>query len=193
VLVLAAAQIHRLARLRLNGFGGGVLILSSDAWASLKAEYKILRWGQGSHDICPLPIKIADLLLKATELVPLEPENLIMLQQELKVSDRWMQQRVIPGLKKLQRQRGKAGEAEAIAAIALIIEELRSRTPVTCHVVVEIGGHQAQIQEHFQNLLDKMREAQFDDDTPIKLLRETFAKWHDLVLKAGEGMGEFIR
>jgi hypothetical protein len=187
VLILSVAEINRLASLRLSGFSGAVLILSSDSFNTLKTKHRILRWGQGSHDACQFPWKLPDLLQKVTELEPMEPENLKMLQKELEAPNRWYQRRVIPSLKKLEKQ----GNGEALASVATLIEELRAQTPVAFHAVVEIGNRSAQLQQHFQILLAEMGQSDSYEDTQIALLREAFAKWRDLVVKAGEGLGTF--
>ncbi|MFB2979569.1 hypothetical protein [Microseira sp. BLCC-F43] len=192
VLVLSCEQISRLAELRLHGFDGAVLVLASESFDALGAKHPILLWGQGSHDACTYPWKLPDLLEKVAELVPMEPENLKMLQKELKAADRWFQRRVIPCLRKLAKKQGNgAVDAKALRSLTTIIEQLRADTPVACHAVVEVGGYSAQIQQHFQTLLEQMGQPDNYDDTQIVLLREVFTKWRDLVMKAGEGLGAF--
>lgn len=192
VLLLSQEQISQLASLRLLGFGGAVLILSSESFDVLKEKHAILQWGQGSHDVWQFPWTLPGLLTKVTELVSLEPENLKMLQKELKAPEQWFQRRVIPCLKKLEKQQKRQkGDLEAIASLVTIIEELRALTPVACHVVVEIGGRSAQIQQHFQMLLEEMRQSPSLSDAQIQLIYQVFLKWRDLVTKAGEGLGAF--
>ncbi|HAZ46823.1 MAG TPA: hypothetical protein DDW76_30740 [Cyanobacteria bacterium UBA11369] len=192
LLVLSSEQINRLAELRLHNFDGAVLVLASESFDALKAKHPILCWGQGSHDACTYPWKLPDLLEKVVELVPMEPENLKMLQKELKAADRWYQRRVIPCLSKLEKKpENRAVDAKALASLATIIEQLRAYTPVACHAVVEVRGDSAQIQQHFQILLEQMGQSDNYDRTQIVLLREVFTKWRDLVMKAGEGLGAF--
>ena len=192
ILILSAEQITRLAELRLHSFDGAVLVLASESFDALKAKHPILRWGQGSHEACIYPWKLPDLLQKVVELVPMEPENLKMLQQELKAANQWFQQQVIPCLKKLEkRQTDGFWDLKVLASLTTIIEQLRAYTPVACHAVVEIGGRSAQIQQHFQILIESMQLQGSYDDTQIALLREVFTKWRDLVMKAGEGLGAF--
>lgn len=192
ILILSTEQISRLAELRLHGFDGAVLVLASESFDALKAKHPILCWGQGSHDACTYPWKLPDLLQKVVELVPMEPENLKMLQKELKAANQWFQRRVIPCLRKLEKmQENGAWDANALASLATIIEQLRADTPVACHAVVEVGGYSAQIQQHFQILLEQMGQPDTYNKVQIVLLREVFAKWRDLVVKAGEGLGAF--
>lgn len=192
VLVLSTEQISRLAELRLHGFDGAVLILASESFDALKAKHPILLWGQGSHDTCSYPWKLPDLLQKVVELVSMEPENLKMLQQELKAANQWYQRRVIPCLKKLEKMQGNGTwDAKALSSLATIIEQLRAYTPVAFHAVVEVGGDRAQIQQHFQIVLEQISQADTCDRNQIVMLREIFAKWRDLVVKAGEGLGSF--
>ncbi|HAX78042.1 MAG TPA: hypothetical protein DCY88_20025 [Cyanobacteria bacterium UBA11372] len=192
VLILSTEQISRLAELRWHGFDGAVLVLGSESFEALGAKHPILLWGQGSHDVCTYAGKLPDLLQKVAELVPMEPENLKMLQKELKAANQWFQRRVIPCLRKLEKMpQNGAWDAKALASLATIIEQLRAHTPVACHAVVEVGGYSAQIQQHFQILLEQMSQADTCDRTQIVLLREVFAKWRDLVVKAGEGLRAF--
>lgn len=192
ILMLSTEQINRLAELRLHSFDGAVLVLASESFNALKAKQPILCWGQGSHDACTYPWKLPDLLQKVVELVPMEPENLKMLQKELKAADRWFQRRIVPCLRKLEKSQEKgAWDVTALASLVTIIEQLRAETPVACHAVVEVGGNSAQIQQHFQIILEQMGQADTCDRTQIALLREVFAKWRDLVVKAGEGLGAF--
>jgi hypothetical protein len=192
ILILSAEQITKLAELRLHGFDGAVLVLASESFDALKAKQPILCWGQGSHDACTYPWTLPDLLQKVVELVPMEPENLKMLQKELKAANQWFQRRIIPCLRKLEKMaENGAGDAKTLASLVTIIEQLRAQTPVACHAVVEVGGDSAQIQQHFQIILDQMGQADTCDRRQIALLRELFAKWRDLVVKAGEGLGAF--
>lgn len=192
LLILSPEQISRLAELRSHGFDGAVLVLASESFDALKAKQPILRWGQGSHDACTYPWKLPDLLQKVMELVPMEPENLKMLQKELKAANQWFQRRVIPCLRKLEKMpENRTWDTKVLASLATIIEQLRADTPVACHAVVEVGGYSAQIQQHFQILLEQMGEPDSYDRSQIVLLREVFAKWRDLVVKAGEGLGAF--
>lgn len=189
LLLLSQARINKLAGLRLRGLNSGVLILSSDPFETLKQKHRILRWGQGSHDACRFPWVLPDLLKKSLQLAPLEPENLTMLQKELKAPAIWYQRRVVPSLRKLEKQKGDL--STELEAIARIIEDLRAYTPVACHAVVEIGDRSAQLQQHFQILVDQMQQSRCRDETKIALLRQTFERWRDLVLNAGEGLGAF--
>ena len=180
-------QIGRLVRLRLYGFNGGVLVISHHSFESLRARHRILRWGQGSHDVCRFPCNLADLITKVAELVPLERENLSMLQSELKAPDRLLEHRVIPCLKRLERRNRNL--SREVDTITTIINDLRAHTPVACHTVVKIGGREAQIQEHFRILVEEVRSLQEFDDRPLELLREVFERWRDLLLNVGEGVG----
>jgi hypothetical protein len=191
LLLLSHDQINKLAMLRLLGFDGAVLVLSSDPFNVLKEQYGILRWGQGSHDACPPAEKLTNFLEKLAELGPMEPENLNMLQKELKAPRRWFTRRVTPCIKRLEKAKETANQAEAIASLTKLVEELRAITPVACHAVVEIEGDRAQIQQHFQILLEKISKSGSYDETQIALIRQIFTKWRDLVMQAGEGLGAF--
>lgn len=180
-------QIGRLAGLRLHGFIGGALIISQSSFESLRARHRILRWGHGSHDVCHFPCSLVDLLIKVAEITPLEPENLHLLQNEIKAPDRLIDRRVIPCLKRLGK-RNRDLDRE-INDIITIIGNLRACTPVACHAVVKIGGRKAQIQKHFKMLVEELRKLQDFDNRPVVLLRELFERWRSVLIDVGEGVG----
>jgi hypothetical protein len=116
-------------------------------------------------------------------LIPLEPENLKMLQNELTAPKRWFKARILPTLKRLER------DPQVIAEIADIISEIRAKTPVACHATTQIAGETVQIQQHFRHAIDRLQTA--PQPETIVHLRQTFEQWRDLTLSGGEGLGTF--
>ena len=186
VLIITENQLNDLAALRLHGFAGAVLILSSNSFASVKEKHRILRSGAGSHDGCDFPWKLAELLGKISELVPLESENLEMLQEELKAPEKWLKCEVYPRLKRLQQS--SENFLQELGEIALIIQQLRGETRAACHVIVEIEGHSAQIQQHFQQAIEEMRQSQKPEKTMIDRLHQIFERWQKIILSSEEGL-----
>ena len=182
LLILNQSQLPHLAILRCQGFAGAVLILTTNPYANLLQKHRILRWGQGSHAVFTAPYALPELLQAIDRLVPLEPENLKMLQTELTAPQRWFKTRVIPTLNRLP-------DPQALTQIANIITELRAKTPVACHASIEIAGETAQIQQHFRQAIDRIQTAPNDDT--ILHLRQIFDRWRDIVLSGGEGLGTF--
>lgn len=185
ILILTENQINSLATFRAYNFAGAVLILTSNPVYTVKEKHRILRWGQDSHTVYNVREQILDLLPKIFSLVPLEPENLKMLQKELQAPKHWLQQQVIPILKRLPKH------PEDLDAIANIISEIRASTPSACHSVIEIGGNRAQIQQHFQRLMNILRHSSTPDQDIINQLKQVFEQWRKIVLEAGEGLGTF--
>jgi len=186
LLLIDQHQICHLTGLRLKGFSGAVLILSFDSFETLSRKYRILLWGQGSHDTCEPPWTLPRLVAKVRELVPLAPENLKMLQRELRAPERKLKDRVMPILKRLQERNNNI--YRDLEKIASVVGVIRSHSPVACHAVVEIGGRKAQIQEHFQRLVEEIRTSGKSEDKVVAL-REVFERWRALVLETGEGPG----
>jgi hypothetical protein len=183
ILILNDTQITHLPNLRLHGFAGAALILSTNPHNNLLQTHRILRWGQGSHAIFTAPYSLLQLLQTIPTLIPLEPENLKMLQNELTAPKRWFKARILPTLKRLER------DPQAIAEIADIITEIRAKTPVACHATTQIAGETAQIQQHFRRMIDRLQTA--PQPETIAHLRQTFEQWRDLTLSGGEGLGTF--
>ena len=190
VLIITENQLKYLATLRLYGFAGAVLLLSSSSFPSVKEKHRILRWGEGSHGGCDFLWKLPDLLAKMSELLPLEPENLEMLQKELKASEKWLQRQVKPRLKRLQQS--QENFLDELDEIAIIIEQLRDQTRAACHVIVEIEGHSAQIQQHFQQTVGQMRQAQKPEKAAIARLQQIFEQWQKIILGSEEGLDASI-
>ena len=186
ILIITENQLNDLATLRLHGFAGAVLILSSNSFASVKEKHRLLRSGAGSHDGCDFPWKLAELLGKISELVPLESENLEMLQEELKAPEKWLKCEIKPRLKRLQQS--QESFLDELEQIALIIKQIRDETRAACHVIVEIEGHTAQIQQHFQQTIEQMRQSQKPEKTMIARLQQIFEQWQKIILGSEEGL-----
>jgi hypothetical protein len=185
-LVMDETQVSLLPALRLKGIDGGVLVLSFTSPEKLMENYRILRWGDGSHMVSQFPWDIRDLIMKVSELVPMEPENLKMLQSELAISaDKILDEAVGPCLNDLIKN---PRNARTVNQLANIISEIRARTPVACHSVVSIDGKELQIQQHLDTYINALHERESTTVLVIYLLREVFHQWRDLVVKSGEGL-----
>jgi len=185
-IVITENQIDVLAKLRLRGLTGPVLILSHEDFESLMQKNRILRWSHVSHAACEFPWELTDLLLKLGALEALEPENLKQLQKELRAApDRVLKQKVAPRLKRLERQ--TTDKQDELEELIEVMESLRESTRVACHSVLTIRGRQAQIQQHLQRLIEEIRDAA-DYQPQLKDLWEVFSRWRDLVVETGEGL-----
>ena len=185
VLVLAESQVGLLPRLRLLGFSGAVLVLSSVPFSELKKKYRVLRFGQGSHAAVAFPWTLTSLLQETQDLVPMEPENLRVLQNELKAGDRFYTQEVKPCLEQLRQGDDTDAATEKIAGI---VAKVREKTPVACHAIATIEGKSCQIQEHFQAAMNKLRE-KVQWNQAVQQLEAAFEQWRSLVVStAGEGL-----
>lgn len=178
ILVLAESQVvSKLANLRSQGFSGAVLVVSTQPFAQIKRNYRVLRFGQGSHDAFEQPWSLSSLLAKAIELVPMEPENLQFLQNEIKAPEHLYEQKIEPSLKRLREPDGSPKnlvEAEAV------VEQVRAATPVACHAMVTIAGEQKQVQQHLQAALTMLEDhGQYWQG--IQRLEKAFEAWRERV------------
>jgi hypothetical protein len=188
ILILNDTQIAHLPNLRLHGFAGAVLSIATNPHHNPSQKHRILRWGQDSHATFTTPYSLPELLDSIANLVPLEPENLKMLQTELTAPKRWFQSRIIPALKELTQ------DPTDTSKIAQIVSEIRAKTPVACHASIEIAGETAQIQQHFTYILKDLSSSPLSPDRTNDLLgrlRQTFDRWREIAISGGEGLGTF--
>jgi hypothetical protein len=176
ILVLAESQVmSTLARFRAQGFSGSVLVISNQPFDQIKRNYRVLRFGQGSHDAFAAPWLISSLLEKASQLVPMEPENLEFLQNEIAAPRDLYDEKIAPCLHDL-----KAAGSEQRDQIEEIVEQVRARTPVACHAIVTIANEQKQVQQHLQSALAMMENPQEYEQGRYRL-EKAFDAWHERV------------
>jgi hypothetical protein len=173
-------QVPALVEMRLHGFRGAVLILSVAPFDAIKARYRVLRCGHGSHATCVSPFSLPEIIAKITALVPLEPENLTMLQAEIKAPQRFLKSCILPSVRRIRNK--KADLKKELASLTEAFELLRAQTPVACHVVVTINGQQAQIQEHMQRIFDTLRNSPSSLGEPLDNLEHLLREWQRIVM-----------
>ncbi|WP_448573967.1 hypothetical protein [Trichothermofontia sp.] len=184
-LLLTEPQMAHLPTLRLRDFAGAVLVLSLDTFPILKKKHRVLRFAQGSHDALPIPFSLNALLNTATDLVPMEPENLRFFQNEMRAISQIYQHKIVPCLQKLGQPDQRSA---ALQEVANLIEELRTQTPVACHTPVTIEGKHLQIQQHLRQALASLQE-QPGSTACLTYLKEAFNQWYLLVQSAvGENL-----
>lgn len=195
ILILAQKEISKLAWLRLHGFSGAALILSTESFDLLKRRHRILRWQQGSHNTHDCSETLPSLLTKVAKLVPIERGNLRDLRSELKTAmkarDQVFGRQVIAGIERLHiRTADFRREIDAIETAAL---RLFAGTPDACHVRITIMGRELQISEHFHTLVDEIRNSLSPGGEQIAALKEVFEQWRDLVERTAEGLDEILK
>ncbi len=188
IFVIPENQIALLPKLRLKGFIGAVLVLSSIPFSTLKQQHRVLRFGQGSHDSCKTPWMLSTLLEKVKELVPLEPENFKLLHKEIRASQKLCDQQItscLEGIKDLKKSPQE--DSQRIQEIEKTVEKLRADARVACHTIVTIGQDSRQLQQHFQVALDEINI--YDNEQrqkAINRLEEAFNHLKDLLQSTGE-------
>lgn len=188
VIVITESQLSHIPKLRLEGFSGAVLVLSSTPFSLLKQQYRVLRFGEGSHDCFDTHTALPLLLNQLAKLVPLEPENLQFLQKELKAVQKMRNMQItsclenIKHLKKLPHE-----DAMRIKEIEQAIEQWRADARVACHTVVKIGDENKQLQQHLQTALNNISIQDHEQRyQAINKLETAFNHLQDLLQATGE-------
>ncbi len=157
ILVIPENQISILPKLRLKGFTGAILVLSSIPFSTLKQQHRVLRFGYGSHDSCETPLMLSTLLEKVTELVPLEPENFQLLHKELRVYQKLRDKQITSCLEDIKYlKKSPKEDKQRIQEIEKSVEKFRADARVACHTIVTIDQESRQLQQHFQVALDEI-------------------------------------
>ncbi|MEM7064351.1 MAG: hypothetical protein AAF572_14445 [Cyanobacteria bacterium P01_B01_bin.77] len=187
LLVLDESQVHDLKQMRLWGFAGAVLVISKEPFHNLKQRHRVLRFGQGSHKSFPAPWNLQDLLQDLEDMIPLAPENLQFLQQELKASQKLCSSHINPALQCLKHLDSLDGIIKnVIEELEEIVSKIRTDLPVACHATIIIKTHhgkeQCQIQEHFHAALKKLRSG--DRTSGIEQFKQAFSQLQYYVVEA---------
>lgn len=188
LIIITETQLKYLPILRLGNFSGAVLVLTSTPFSLLKQQYRILRFGYGSHDCIGSYSVLPDLLNKIAELLPLEPENLQLLQKELQTMQKTKSNQITFCLENLKYLKNLPYEdKQTIKEIETAIEQLRADARVACHTVVKIGNEDKQLQQHFQTALNNIRiQDQEKKSEAISRLEEAFHHLKYLLQSTGE-------
>ena len=188
IIIMTEYQLKHLPMLRLENFSGAVLVLTSTPFSFLKQHYRILRFGSGSHDCFDSFWVLSDLLNKTAELVPLEPENLKLLQKELKATKKIRNDQITSCLENLKHIKNLSDEDnQRIKEIEKAIEQWRADARVACHTVVKIGDESQQLQQHFQTALNNISIQDHEQRyQAISRLEEAFNHLKDLLQFTGE-------
>ena len=183
LLVVSKSTIRQVPKKRLNGFRGPILVIASEPFSVLKQQYRVLRFGQGTHAAFNPTQSLADLPELISDLVPLEPENLSFLQMDLRESQNIYQQHVLPCVERLKAPRENF--SEDIDYLQQIIKRLRVKTPVACHEIVTISDESASLQRHFCLAVAELGNPENYNDG-LKRLSNAFEAWHEKVSATGE-------
>ena len=192
LLVLNECQIPQLKRLRLQGFSGPVLIISIEPFQVLRQRHRVLRFGAGSHKSFPAPWDFEALLLALSNVVPLAPENLGLLQREIQASSTICQSYIDPCMEQLDKidRSSHRVEEDDIEMLENVVGKIRAELPVVCHITITIdmvkGGQQKlQIQEHFQSALEKLQSGDMGKiGCGIRQFQAVFSQLQHYVLEA---------
>jgi hypothetical protein len=189
LLVVTKAAIVNVPQLRLNGFRGPVLVVASEPFSVLKQQHRVLRFGQGAHTTFGPPWSLANLPEILNPLIPLEPENLALLQAELREAKKTYQESLLPCLERLQLPGRPL--PEDMEQLQTLIGKLRVRTPFVCHEIVTISGETAQLQQHLEQAVAELQpvdELNYKNSYSqgLQRLTEAFTVWHAKVSASGE-------
>lgn len=189
LLIVSESQVNQLKRIRLWGFSGAILVVSSDPFRTLKQRHRVLRFGQGSHESFCAPWDLEVVLPQLSNLRSLAPENLQLLQKEIKASELILEKHIEPFKKQLEFI-DKAGQVEDkdIERLEEAISKIRKDLPVACHAVVTVTvgveARSKQIQEHFQDALKFLRDRSVDDIRyGVQLFMKVFSRLQHYVIE----------
>lgn len=185
IIVLSETNVRFLTTFRLAGFRGGVLVLSNSRFADLREHYRILRWGQGSHDSCVYPLLLEDLISRSSNLLPLNSENFRMLQAELKTAPNVLVMRMSKAIKRLKASGGN--DKEAYESVREAIRLIQRQTPVAYHADVTVNGQHAQLQDHLRRSL---HDVGIGNRFAVDALNQCFSEWRKLIDLSGETLLE---
>jgi hypothetical protein len=190
LLVISESQTNFLKKLRLLGFSGAVLVISTHPFQTLKQRHRVLRFGHGSHESFSAPWDFEALLPKLSELTPLAPENLQLLRKEVEASSRLCDSHIDPCRKQLDLMDG-SGQVDDndIETLENTVSKLRADLPLACHALITIGTEQdeqpLQIQEHFQVALTNIQSRDAHKiSCGVKQFRQVFSKLQHYVMEA---------
>jgi len=196
LLLLVETQIEALSVLRQYGFCGAVVVLSTQPFESLHKKHKILTYGISSHTAweSPWETTLPDLFEKVPKLKPLRSGNQRILKKDLQAAvqrlDLSLESLVLPYLEQLH---GSSSNFEhKLGIFKQAIEDLWEQTPSARHGSLKLDGYgEAQIQKHFQRLLDEIQDSQSCNDRQMMLLRQLLEQWRNLVKELGEDIRAF--
>ncbi|MBD2254446.1 hypothetical protein [Nostoc parmelioides] len=188
ILVIPENQIAILPKLRLKGFTGAVLVLSSIPFSILKQQHRVLRFGYGSHDSCETPLILSTLLEKVTELVPLERENFQLLQKELRAAQKLRDIQITSCMEHIKHlKKFPQDDKQRIQEIEKTVDKLRADARVACHTIVTIDQDSRQLQQHFQVALNEINICDHEHrQKAINRLETAFIHLNELLQSTGE-------
>lgn len=191
LLILSEVQMNQLKLLRLWGFSGAVLVIAADPFRTLRQRHRVLRFGQGSHKSFPAPWDLKALLQELLDLTPLAPENLDLLQREIKASSTMCQSHIDPCIKRLDAiERSNQINETDIEQLEITVGQIRADLLVACHASVTISlsseeEQQLPIQDHFHAALENIRSNDMGRiGSGIKQFRQAASQLQHYVLEA---------
>jgi hypothetical protein len=131
-VVMDEDQIEFLSCLRLNGWYGGVLVLSVKSRAELIRKYPILRQGFDAHNSSTINLNLNDILAKIESLKPIGKYNLKEIQYELKENSEERVKEIKEKIDIIKRDITKDISFK-LDELYKTIDNLCLKTPAACH------------------------------------------------------------
>ena len=167
-------------RLRRTGFAGPVLVVTTGTYGALLEKHRVLAFGEGSHGSWSPSNGLGSLVEQATGLLPLEPENLQMLQREIEMRVRRPAQRVHQILAQLKP--GVPAPSTAAHGLRDLIGELRCSSSRPCHNVVTVGDQTSTLHAHFERLMGSLSESSVVVPSIIAEIEQAVNRWEKLAI-----------
>jgi hypothetical protein len=199
VILLTETQlINHLGFLRLQGFGGAVIVLtfSSRSFDDLTRDFPILKYGLKSHNSWGFPWELADLLEKVTNIQYLMDGNLQALQQNLQEIlehlDRQFTEVLLPNLERLTQTQDPATFKLELDRLERTFHNMSANNSDARHHQIQLrGGNPQNISVHFQAIVQDLRASQACSLERSRDLLYVFTCWRDRVRRTVEGLAGF--
>jgi hypothetical protein len=199
VIVLTETQlINHLGFLRLQGFGGAVIVLTfcSRSLEALKKDFPILKSGLKSSHSWGYPWELAELLEKASKIQYLDDDNLQALQRNLQEIlenlDRQFTKVLLPNLKRLSQTQDPATFKLELDRLERTFHKILANNSDARHHQIQLrGGNPQNISVHFQAIVQDLRASQACSLERSEDLLHVFTCWRDRVRRTVEGLAGF--
>ena len=198
VILLTETQlINHLGFLRLQGFGGAVIVITftSRSFDDLKKEFHILTYGSSSHNVWGSPWQVVELLEKVTKIKYLQDGNLEALQNHLQEILNNLEQQftevLLPNLQRLAQAKDPDFKLE-LSTLETTFNAISANNSDARHHQIQIrGGNLQNISFHFQTLIQDIKAKQSCSPEQAEDLRFVFTQWRDRAYRTVEGLAGF--
>ncbi|TYQ30496.1 hypothetical protein [Pseudanabaena sp. UWO310] len=199
VILLTETQlINHLGFLRLQGFGGAVIVIifTHRSFDDLKKEFRILKYGgSDSHNVWGYPWQVVELLDKVIKIKYLQDGNLEALQNHLKEIlnnlDAQFTEVLLPTLQRLVQAKDLDFKLQLDKLENTFNAMLANNSDARHHQIQIRDDNPQNISFHFQSLIQDIKTKQSCEPEQAEDLRFVFTQWRDRAYRTVEGLAGF--